>query len=123
MAATIRVRRGAGPSPRRLARPAAVPRLRHAAQQGRRRVPGAAGAALARLAAVAIPGEEGSLSADEAAAIAAPPGIDAAAAAERRRSAARASPLPADAPARVLICGSLYLAGVVLAANEDDLKG
>jgi len=61
--------------------------------------------------AVAIPGEPNSLTAEEAAAKA--PGI-----LPRGSLAEALSALPrADAPARVLICGSLYLAGRVLADN------
>ncbi|MBL8666501.1 MAG: bifunctional folylpolyglutamate synthase/dihydrofolate synthase [Rhodospirillales bacterium] len=72
---------------------------------------------VASLHGVAIPAEEASLSADEAAALAAHCGIDArpmtSVAAALGSLAATAGP----SPARVLICGSLYLAGAVLAEN------
>ncbi len=72
---------------------------------------------VAGLCAVAIPGEDASLAADEAAGLAARCGIDAApqaGVAAALRHLAATSP---GAPARVLICGSLYLAGAVLAEN------
>jgi dihydrofolate synthase/folylpolyglutamate synthase len=75
--------------------------------------------AVARLAAVAIPGEEGSLSATETAAVALRHGI-AATPAVSVADALRRLALAAGQPARVLICGSLYLAGSVLAANGDE---
>ena len=68
-----------------------------------------------RLAALTIPDEENSISGEDAAAVAHRCGID-----------AFVADSPADAlerlalgagPARVLVCGSLYLAGVVLAEN------
>ncbi|MGH6974236.1 MAG: bifunctional folylpolyglutamate synthase/dihydrofolate synthase [Stellaceae bacterium] len=66
-----------------------------------------------RLSAVAIPGEANTLSAEESAAAARQVGIDAKPAKTLRDAVAAAS-----APgARTLICGSLYLAGKVLAAN------
>ena len=67
--------------------------------------------------AVAIPGEEASLSAGETAAVAHACGV-----ADSAASAGVAEALAdlrerAAGPARVLICGSLYLAGTVLAGN------
>jgi len=68
---------------------------------------------VARLSAVAIPGEANTLSAEESAAAARQLGIDAKPATTLRDAVGAAS-----APgARTLICGSLYLAGKVLAAN------
>ena len=64
----------------------------------------------ASLQAVAIPGEINSLSAAEAAAKA--PGVT-----PRGSLLEAIQALPREAPARVLICGSLYLAGRVLAEN------
>lgn len=72
---------------------------------------------VAGLCGVAIPGEEASLTADEAASFAAHCGMDATpkeSVAAALRHLAATSP---GAPARVLICGSLYLAGAVLAEN------
>ena len=69
-----------------------------------------------RLMTVTIPGQESSLTADEAAMVAASVGI----AGEPMDSVGKALAKLAEdtrAPARVLICGSLYLAGFVLAAN------
>ncbi len=68
------------------------------------------------LRAVAIPGEESSLSAEETAAAAARLGIDAAAAVEID-AALQSLVDHFPGPARVLICGSLYLAGEVLREN------
>lgn len=72
---------------------------------------------VAGLCAVAIPGGEASLTAEEAAQLAGHCGIDAtpqeSVTAALRHLAATSS----GAPARVLICGSLYLAGAVLAEN------
>jgi dihydrofolate synthase / folylpolyglutamate synthase len=81
---------------------------------------------VASLAAVAIPGEPHSLDAEEACAVAHRRGI----AAHPAPSVAEALRLlgggarsgmsaSACAPARVLICGSLYLAGIVLAENGE----
>ncbi|WP_448192799.1 bifunctional folylpolyglutamate synthase/dihydrofolate synthase [Azospirillum sp. sgz301742] len=68
-----------------------------------------------RLRAVAIPGEEASLSAEAAAAAARAVGItDAVPAAD---TAAALASLSGAEPGRALICGSLYLAGTVLAEN------
>jgi len=67
----------------------------------------------ARLEAVVIPGEANSLSAEEAAAAARAVGI----AATAHPSIAAAVAAAAAPQARVLICGSLYLAGRVLAEN------
>ncbi|MEE9544070.1 MAG: bifunctional folylpolyglutamate synthase/dihydrofolate synthase, partial [Rhodospirillales bacterium] len=68
------------------------------------------------LRAVAIPGEESSLNAGETAAAAARLGIDAAAAVEVD-AALQSLVDHFPGPARVLICGSLYLAGEVLREN------
>lgn len=78
-----------------------------------------------RLRAVAIPGEDASLSAEDAAAAArragigdAQPAADTASALASLMDAAPGDAAPGDAaPGRVLICGSLYLAGTVLAEN------
>jgi dihydrofolate synthase/folylpolyglutamate synthase len=67
----------------------------------------------AGLEAIAIPGEENSLSAEEAANAARAVGM----AATPRRSIAEAVTAAATPRSRVLICGSLYLAGRVLAEN------
>ena len=67
----------------------------------------------ARLEAIAIPGEQNSLRAAEAAAAARAAGI----AATVHPSVAQAIAAAAEPQARVLICGSLYLAGRVLAEN------
>jgi dihydrofolate synthase / folylpolyglutamate synthase len=67
----------------------------------------------AQLAAIAIPGEANSLSADEAAAAARAVGI----AASAHPSMAAAITAVARPNTRTLICGSLYLAGRVLAEN------
>jgi dihydrofolate synthase / folylpolyglutamate synthase len=69
---------------------------------------------VAQLAAIAIPGEANSLSADEAAAAARAAGI----AASARPSIAAAIAAVARPNTRTLICGSLYLAGRVLAEND-----
>jgi dihydrofolate synthase/folylpolyglutamate synthase len=69
----------------------------------------------ARLEAIAIPGEENSLTAEEAATAARAVGI----AATAHPSIAQAVSAAAALQARVLICGSLYLAGRVLAENGD----
>lgn len=68
------------------------------------------------LKAVAIPGEKASLSAEEAAARAARAGLDAAPAAAVA-DALQAILRRAATPGRILICGSLYLAGQVLRDN------
>ncbi len=88
----------------------------------------AAGAFLAPLAksahnlqAVAIPGEPNSLSAEEAATFAREAGFDATAfpsVPDALRALAKAAANRSEPPGRVLICGSLYLAGRVLALNE-----
>jgi len=69
-----------------------------------------------RLRAVAIPGDPAALSASEAAAAAQGVGIKDATAAESVSNAI-ASLASAPGPRRILICGSLYLAGAVLADN------
>ena len=66
--------------------------------------------------AIAIPGEDASLSADAAAAAAKNLGI-VATPAEDVGAAIAAISANATAPGRILICGSLYLAGQVLADN------
>jgi len=71
----------------------------------------------ASLQAVAIPGVEASLSAEEAAAEATAAGLFASTA-ESVEAALAAILETAPAPGRVLICGSLYLAGQVLADND-----
>ncbi|MDP6067917.1 MAG: Mur ligase family protein [Alphaproteobacteria bacterium] len=72
-------------------------------------VPYAAG-----LQAVPVPGESASLTASELAGLAARLGLRATAAADVASALAAIT-----RPARVLICGSLYLAGTVLAAQEE----
>lgn len=72
-----------------------------------------------KMAAVAIPGEANSLEADEAAELARRAGLEAAPAASIRDALARLG-RDGKEPARVLVCGSLYLAGAVLAAHRDD---
>ncbi len=67
-----------------------------------------------RLEAIAIPGEANSLSAEEATQAALTVGL----AATPRASIAEAIAVASAPHARVLICGSLYLAGRVLAENE-----
>ena len=67
------------------------------------------------VAAVAIPGEANSLSAEESAAAARAAGLDAAAYPDIAAAVAAAAARPG--PARILICGSLYLAGQVLREN------
>ncbi len=71
----------------------------------------------ARLCAVPIPGEAAALSADQAANIAATAGFSDAAPAPSVGAALDALVSAADQPGRILICGSLYLAGHVLADN------
>lgn len=67
------------------------------------------------LTAVSIPGEANTLPAEETAAVAASVGLAATTAGSVREALAR---IAVDAPrARVLICGSLYLAGAVLREN------
>jgi len=70
-----------------------------------------------RLRAVAIPGEENSLPAEQSAALARQVGFDDAAPAADTAEALRELIAAGGPPARVLICGSLYLAGTVLAKN------
>ena len=72
---------------------------------------------VARVDALAIPGEENARSADDIADIAKSLGIRAAA----RPGIAAAVAAAAEPGARVLICGSLYLAGRVLAENGTGL--
>ncbi|HUC62499.1 MAG TPA: folylpolyglutamate synthase/dihydrofolate synthase family protein [Alphaproteobacteria bacterium] len=70
----------------------------------------------AALRAIAVPGEQASLSADEAAQHARKAGFKAEAAPDAL-SAVRELAAALPGPARILICGSLYLAGKVLAEN------
>ena len=70
------------------------------------------------LQAVRIPGEAASLSAEAAAGHAAEAGIDAAPA-ESVRAAVQHLAHKGGKPRRILICGSLYLAGEVLALNDE----
>lgn len=71
-----------------------------------------------RLRAVAIPGEPNSVTAEDAAAFARAAGMDAAASPDVERAVAELAALAGQGePARLLICGSLYLAGTVLAHN------
>jgi dihydrofolate synthase/folylpolyglutamate synthase len=70
-----------------------------------------------RVATLAVPGESASLAAEEAASIAARHGIAATAAASVADALALLA-VEGGQPARVLICGSLYLAGAVLTAND-----
>ncbi|MFC4350594.1 bifunctional folylpolyglutamate synthase/dihydrofolate synthase [Fodinicurvata halophila] len=72
-----------------------------------------------RLRAVEIPGEPNSLSADAAAGHARSCGFEAAPA-ETVQEALQALVQAADRPGRILICGSLYLAGAVLRDNERE---
>jgi dihydrofolate synthase/folylpolyglutamate synthase len=69
-----------------------------------------------KLKAVRIPGEAASLSAEAAADHAVRAGIDALPA-ESVAAALTAIAAQADRPGRILICGSLYLAGQVLRDN------
>jgi dihydrofolate synthase/folylpolyglutamate synthase len=66
---------------------------------------------------VTIPGEPATLTADEAAQIARQAGIAARPAATVGAAVAELARVSARGPARILICGSLYLAGHVLADN------
>jgi dihydrofolate synthase/folylpolyglutamate synthase len=66
---------------------------------------------------VAVPGQFTSLGAEEAAAMAARHGLPTSAA-PNIREALHLLAARSDGSARVLICGSLYLAGAVLAENE-----
>jgi dihydrofolate synthase/folylpolyglutamate synthase len=65
---------------------------------------------------VTIPGEPASYTADETSAIAAKAGLKAEAAADVESAVANIM-ARSDEPARILICGSLYLAGRVLSEN------
>ncbi len=71
------------------------------------------GAAGARC--VAIPGEPASFAADRTAELARDAGLDAAPAASVAEAVADLAAAPG--PARILVCGSLYLAGTVLSEN------
>jgi dihydrofolate synthase/folylpolyglutamate synthase len=66
--------------------------------------------------AIAIPGEQASVSAEDAAAMARKAGLKAEPAANMEEAVA-ATLADSPAPGRILICGSLYLAGKVLAQN------
>ncbi|MDB5394999.1 MAG: bifunctional folylpolyglutamate synthase/dihydrofolate synthase [Rhodospirillales bacterium] len=70
-----------------------------------------------RLRAISIPGDAPSLSADEAARAAHSAGIADAASAASPIDAVKALVAGCSAPRRILICGSLYLAGAILAEN------
>jgi dihydrofolate synthase / folylpolyglutamate synthase len=71
-----------------------------------------------RLRAVAIPGDPASLSAEEAAQTARAVGIADSAPAAAPEDAVRALVAAGGPPRRILICGSLYLAGAILADNN-----
>lgn len=83
--------------------------------------PGEFLAPLARVAeslrAVSIPGEENSLSADDMVAAASGKGLPSATASSVAAAISEFAGVTKD-PARILICGSLYLAGTVLAENR-----
>jgi dihydrofolate synthase/folylpolyglutamate synthase len=66
---------------------------------------------------VRIPGEDASLPAEAVADHARAVGLADVAAADDVQAAVAAAVRPGDPPGRVLICGSLYLAGRVLALN------
>ena len=68
-----------------------------------------------KLAALAIPDEENSIGGEEAAEVARRNGMDAFKAASAHEAVARL--VTESGPARILICGSLYLAGTILADN------
>lgn len=71
-----------------------------------------------RLRAVAIPGEPNSVTAEDAAAFARAAGMDAAASPNVEAAVAELAALAGQGPpGRLLICGSLYLAGTILAFN------
>jgi len=70
---------------------------------------------VAKLAALTIPNEENSIGGDVAADVARRNGIDAIEVASADEAIARLAGEPG--PARILICGSLYLAGTILADN------
>jgi dihydrofolate synthase/folylpolyglutamate synthase len=72
----------------------------------------------ASLSAVTIPGSHAALAAESAAAVARAVGIAASAAASVDDAVAAIIGARGDRPARILICGSLYLAGSVLAENS-----
>jgi dihydrofolate synthase/folylpolyglutamate synthase len=67
---------------------------------------------------VPIPGEDNALPAAEAAQTARALGLDAHACPDVAEALTEIA-APGTGPARVLICGSLYLAGAVLAENGD----
>ncbi|MBP7337857.1 folylpolyglutamate synthase/dihydrofolate synthase family protein [Niveispirillum sp.] len=72
-----------------------------------------------RLRAVAIPGEPNSVTAEDAATFAREAGMAAGSAVDVAGAVVELAALGREeAPARLLICGSLYLAGTVLAANS-----
>jgi dihydrofolate synthase/folylpolyglutamate synthase len=71
-----------------------------------------------RLRAVAIPGEAASVTAEDAATLARQAGIEASSCPDLAAAVAELVVFGAgEPPARLLICGSLYLAGTVLAHN------
>lgn len=70
---------------------------------------------VAKLAALTIPNEENSIGSDEATDVARRNGIDAIAVTSAEEAITRLAGEPG--PARILICGSLYLAGTILADN------
>lgn len=67
---------------------------------------------------IAIPGETNSLTAEEIVAVARDVGLTAATAEDAADALSRIAAATADRPARVMICGSLYLAGAILGASE-----
>jgi len=71
---------------------------------------------VAKLAALTIPNEENSIGGDEAATVARRNGIAAIEVASAEEAVSRLAAEPG--PARILICGSLYLAGTILANNS-----
>ena len=68
-----------------------------------------------KLAALTIPNEENSIGGDEAAIVARRNGVDAIEVTSAEEAISRLAAEPG--PARILICGSLYLAGTILADN------
>ena len=72
---------------------------------------------------IAIPGEANSLTADAIVAIARDVGLPAAPAMNADDALSRIAAATANRPARVMICGSLYLAGAILAASDAQRPG
>ena len=89
--------------------------LRDAEHQRHRRIPAPLAAEAASLTAVSIPGEAATLPAQATAEAAREVGFEAGTASDV--AAALDAILTADPEARVLICGSLYLAGNILREN------